>query len=586
MLFYRYIAYIFGILLVVHPFLYMHDSRTGNEDIVFLTAFVILGILLSMTLVRLFNRKHASGERASKIFAKTYDIATITTVDFAVSVYLFYGVLNILLVRHTGVDILWSMKWVAFLGGYVVVRTMPDKRPIAYALIVSGIIQSIIAIGQQNWWIDSNHIHFQITGSFGNPGQLGGYLAICFVAALGLNITKTVRKNKIGVVIGTFAIAIIAYGLILADSRAGWLAALVGAGIYFMPNTKLWSAKCKSVFFVTMTTIMACLCVLLFLYRPDSVRARMLTWRVSTDMISDVPILGHGIGTFNDHYMLYQAEYFNAHPDSEYLSVADNIQCPYNELLHIGTEQGVIGMLLVLIIFGTALYGCKSSRNLFKAALLSLIVFAMFSYPANVFPLMFLFAALSGAAAGKPLGRFRVDNAAWVSGTTLCIVMLIITGYGYVQYSKISNRIYSLYTSDTYNTANIEAIRADYPAFRNNRILRDTYLSWLAEHTSDDSDLPYIADITPVCESYVMIGDAFLRLNRHIEAERYYKIAASMIPTRMTPNYRLWKLYCEIGDTVQSINSADKVLTQHLKAENTLNIQLRAEVKAWLERRE
>lgn len=116
--------------------------------------------------------------------------------------------------------------------------------------------------------------------------------------------------------------------------------------------------------------------------------------------------------------------------------------------------------------------------------------------------------------------------------------------------------------------------------------MRDTYLSWLAEHTSDDSDLPYIADITPVCESYVMTGDAFLRLNRHIEAERYYKIAASMIPTRMTPNYRLWQLYCKIGDTVQSINSADKVLTQHLKAENTLNIQLRAEVKAWLERRE
>jgi Lipid A core - O-antigen ligase and related enzymes len=68
-------------------------------------------------------------------------------------------------------------------------------------------------------------------------------------------------------------------------------------------------------------------------------------------MITDKPLFGHGIGGFQREYMLYQAEYFKNHPDSNYAMLADIVKHPFNEFLLL-VEQGLVGGLLVgLFIF-------------------------------------------------------------------------------------------------------------------------------------------------------------------------------------------------------------------------------------------
>lgn len=75
-----------------------------------------------------------------------------------------------------------------------------------------------------------------------------------------------------------------------------------------------------------------------------------------------------------------------------------------------------------------------------------------------------------------------------------------------------------------------------------------------------------------------------MRFGEYSAAEGYYRTGADMIPTRMMPNYSLWKLYLETGDTANAISAAQRVVSQKLKMENTLNILKREEVKNWLEK--
>ena len=63
-------------------------------------------------------------------------------------------------------------------------------------------------------------------------------------------------------------------------------------------------------------------------------------------MISDKPIFGFGYNTFYSVYPDYQASYFNKHPNSKYKLLADNTKYGFNEILQIGVENGITGIIL------------------------------------------------------------------------------------------------------------------------------------------------------------------------------------------------------------------------------------------------
>ena len=92
--------------------------------------------------------------------------------------------------------------------------------------------------------------------------------------------------------------------------------------------------------------VLAGFAVGLYFYRSGSADARLLIWRVSLDMIADRPLTGFGPGNFPRYYMLYQADWFRAHPDSEFAAVADNAVYSFNEYIKLAVEEGLPGLLL------------------------------------------------------------------------------------------------------------------------------------------------------------------------------------------------------------------------------------------------
>lgn len=480
---------------------------------------------------------------------------TISKIDIALSAFCLYALL-----RGTHTDPLSLLYWGAAILTYIAIRQTKNKTIILNALVLSATVQSIIAIAQKIGYIASQHSLFDVTGSLGNPGQLGGYLAIGFV--ISITLLKT-QKHKL---IYLVTLCVIAIGLYLADSRASYVAVVIGiivlcADIILLSTKKYWKYLIP-----LCIVIVAVVSILTYNYRPDSADSRLLVWRVTMDMIADKPLIGGGLGSFEREYMLCQASYLTENPNSKFAMVADNVAYPYNELIHITVELGIIGLLLALSILWIV-FKRKHNRKI-KASIAGLVVFSMFSYPSYVFALLTLLFVLLGLLSNDK--SFRINLPRWTSP----IIISAFIGIG-VFYVIQGRCFWHLTPKSQFEKVNIKRLKAN-PQYSHNLIV------YWANNTSefDEGAVDYII---PSAENYCDLGDIYAKKGDYSKSEEYYLLASQMIPTRVKPNYKLWQLYVNTQDSTSALHIANKLLSQPLKIENTFTIRSKAEVSNWLE---
>lgn len=488
-----------------------------------------------------------------------------------IGMYLLWCGFNLLLPDRESIADTTLWKWAFLAAVYLIARLSPRKAWILWLLTAAGIVQTVYAIGQQTGYIASNHSLFPITGFMGNPGQMGGFQAVAFIAGM-LLLQKTAnRKLRLFVLIP--ALALISYSLWLSDSRASWIAAGLGLLVLYWSEirTRLTIRKWLYIplLIATVTTV-----ILLFNYRSDSANARLLIWRVSADMIADKPLMGHGTGGFNQQYMLYQARYFEHNPDSRFLMVADNAAYPYNEFLHVAIEQGLISLILLLAVLITAFQTTPDKRSF--APLAGLLAFSLFSYPSYKPELLVLFPLLLGYV-GQPLfskqprWRYGVLTAALIA-----ILVILFTALHFQQKTNENKRLLMLQYDD--QTAKFMSTNFDRHCL--NLRYNTLYLHWMLKYP-EMMDAKKLQRIFPTCENWCDIGDYYADQGRYDQAEAYYRTASQMIPTRILPNYQLWKLYLTQGWTEQAKQTAEHILFQPLKVENTFTLRVKGEVRRW-----
>jgi len=426
-------------------------------------------------------------------------------------------------------------QFLSLLCAYICIRQLPYKNPIYAIITVAGTIQAIYAITQSIGITHSNHLFFDVTGFMGNPGQLGGFQSVAFVSTI-IMLHNSISKHNSQKFLLYCSAVLIAYSLFLSQSRASFLAILVGSGIIYWKWLKVHLHKSKWLWFILIQALLILVATMYYL-RTSSVEARMLIWRVSADMIADKPLFGFGAYGFNMHYMLYQAEYFKNHPDSIFTLVADNATYPYNELIHITIEQGIIGLSLFLMLLYSIVTHTPDFRKV--APLMTLLIFSLFSYPSYKHSLAMLFPILTASLIpcdSTPKNK-KYNIVVSINSAILCILFTLLmfsTQKSYIKNTKI---------------------------------------------ISEDS----LQNIFPSCENWCAIGCFHVEKNQFNMAEAYLCQAAQMIPTRLCPNYQLWKLYVKQGDLMKAKKIGRKILTQPLKVENTYTLKAKAEIKEWLQ---
>ena len=461
---------------------------------------------------------------------------------------------------------------------YLFARHLNNRSIVFIGIACLGIWQAGIAIGQNFGWVDSNHRLFDVTGSFGNPGPLGGFLSISIIVSICLwNHLK--RKFTAAFIV---LIVIQFYALYLSDSRAGWMSVITGVAMLRFLNKKNFSLNFRKVGILLLLVVV--ILSGMYMYRPHSANGRFLIWKVTLSMIADKPIFGYGINGFSKNYMYYQAQYFNANPDSSLLQYSDNIAYPYNEFLRILVEQGIVGLILILGVLISALMS-KTNNNELKAVVCGYLTFAQFSYPSYVPGLLILFPLLIASIQSSSYVVYipRTYQYIFILFTILLIVYVGREGLFRIKCRQIIPQLFSenqLKESNANHFAETYYHRLlNYPS------MADLYGQYVYMKKNSNDAIKVLNDIkniVPTSEIYCDLGDLYKACNHLQKAKDCYQISHTMVPRRLTPVYKMFDLYREIDDTTSAREYARKALQVPVQIEGTRSIRMKTEMQQYL----
>lgn len=420
------------------------------------------------------------------------------------------------------------------------------------AMVVSGLIQAGIVTAQLCGIAATRHSYYDFTGSFPNPGPLGGWLCVAALAAVILTGQLWKRGRKTWATLCAAGGIYIGIILLLTDSRAAWLG--FAAGVFAMLCTLRF--RYKRLVLLSMAVITLVGALFLYGYKKDSADGRLLVWRVSADMIAQKPLAGHGIGTFQERYMFAQADYFERNPDSRFTNVAEQVSYPFNELVGVTCEQGIVGGLLLLFLVGSALLYRGNTEG--KTLLIGLSVFGLFSYPSAFLSFGLLFGAVLACCTSGTL----VSGYPFSRRTAVIIAGVVLLAGGALLYF----------------------ISADRNALVNRyALVREASGLTLGRDPNDLPRLEQMAQRLPIAGFYVEMGDLYLKIDSTHRAKYYYRTAARMIPSRLKPYDGLFRAYLQSGQLDSAALMARRIVTMPVKVSNTTTIRIRQTAQEWLQ---
>lgn len=233
-----------------------------------------------------------------------------------------------------------------------------DIKWIIYGLVLSSFFVSAYSIVQQI--IGHVTVDNRVVGIFGyNPNYVALYLAPITVLLTAYSLQLTAQRKIKGAILFFVAALTNFYGLYLTGSRAGLLA--VAAGIIFFLILHFWY-KIKAKFYLKIgliVLIMIAISGTAYAFRPNfkassgrvvsSNNVRWQIWQTSIEMIKKQPVLGAGLGNYQNAFGELTQDRVNF---KEYISPL--ALSPHNVFLMFYLTTGLLGFLAfiwLLIIF-------------------------------------------------------------------------------------------------------------------------------------------------------------------------------------------------------------------------------------------
>jgi O-antigen polymerase len=522
----------------------------------------------------------------------------------------------------------FSFRYIELLGLaviYLTIRIIETKHLIwiLCGVLISGTIQAIHGNLQLLGYYPSNHSGFKMTGSFFNPGPYAGFLAAVLPIAFGLYLFKNKIKESMSFFgfhklkmwqiltkyffeympfIGLVSILIV---LPASRSRAAWLAVILSSLVLMECRYSILNQLYNRVSKLKKLSIVVIGVIILatglygtYNLKKGSSDGRLFIWNVCGQIIKNNPLQGVGFDRFKAHYMNYQAEYFNNDNESSNSLVADNSYYAFNEFLQFVVEEGFLGT--ILLVWGMVLTFRTKTKDTHQylgyiviAGIITIAVFAFFSYPMQILPiklvLVTLIAILASLDKNKWWCQFKEsNNIVMYFGKLIsicCLFYVLVHGFVYTktidQALKNWQTAFTTYNYSDYESA-LEAYRKAYPYLKKDGDFLMNYGKTLTMAKNYDEAVVVLKEAKQHLNTTIIetaLGDAYMALKNYDEAEKAYKNAADMIPVRFYPLYLLAKLYEESGQDEKAITMATLILEKDVKIPSTAIREMRAEMK-------
>jgi len=629
-----------GIIIIIVPIYFKQNFVFDSQYEKSFLFFIFLGVLLIVTCLK-------------KAFCGFYDYIKITIIDVLLIVLFSYISINNFFISKIPAYTLNYYETISLFLFYFIIRSFCNFQFLFLFvfLMLSGIIQSIYAILQLYDIYPSHHSIFKITGGFLNPGPFSGYISsiypvalvfyLCFrktkeqelkkffISFLKLFFNKNNFENKkqefkklknklslikediLSVFLKYISLSSIFFIIIIlpaTQSRAAWTSVVIITFIILFIYRKdvlelklnkilkklrlLFSQKLMAVVILIMFFII--FFIGLYFLKPHSASGRLLIWKVTFNMFVDKIFTGHGFDKFEANYMIYQASYFIKYPESKYISLAgDNIYA-FNEFLKIGSELGIIGLLIFLSILYFSLKGLLYYDNYFKTAsktaIISILIFGLFSYPFNILAIkinFIFFLAVLSLNSSNVLFTFHVYKFKLIKPLYLITVLsLIYFFYQPVKDLKMGydNFVdgYSLYQYDDYEGC-LENYKKAYDlGMKYDGTFMVAYGKALSISGYHQKAIEILNDARLLLNNtilYTALGDSYKALNQYDKAEKSYLIAHNMAPDRFYPLYLLAKLYDEINQGKKAYEIAEKLINKQPKVPSQAVDEIKRELR-------
>ena len=477
---------------------------------------------------------------------------------------------------------------------------MPECRYLYATIIVFALALSLQGILQYTGLMPNGRNSFAVTGNFDNPAGFAAALVCIFPLCL-LFFTDNNKYLRYAVIA---VAAIMATAVFLSGSRAGMMAVAAAVVAWLLVKSKIVNQKSKIILFVLLTALP----VVLYFFKKDSADGRLLIWRCTLDMIADKPVMGHGHGAFQAKYMLYQAAYLDAHPDSKYTQLADNVLYPFNEYLLILAEHGIIGISVItfFVFLLVRAYRRNPSGEKLTAllSLLALAMFSFFSYPFRYpFTWVILFIILLGFqnTAGFTHGFVQkfIQNLRpamfWKHSRSIARITVFLLSAGLLAYTVMLTR-----AEITWNRIARQSLAGQtlkvlpeynklYPLLGENGLFLYNHAAELHEAKEYERSIAVFERCTQYfndMDVQMLLANNFKELGMYTEAEQHLKTAVAMCPVRFMPLYKLVKLYEACNRKDEALAMAKKIIEKDVKIPSPAITTIMNEMRQLLEAQE
>jgi len=404
-----------------------------------------------------------------------------------------------------------------------------------------------------------------------------------------------------------------------AMSRASWLAVVTGSLIVLCGHysgrfsyLKDYYGKHKKKILLTGLIIFISLITAfigMYFLKKDSADGRSLMWKIALQAAQKHPF-GVGLGNFSGAYGDAQADYFASGKGTETEEyVAGCPEYGFNEYLQIAVESGVISLILFIVIVFLSLKSLIVNRKWgIAGSMVSLLVFAFFSYSFSVLPFLIVFVFLPAnrrcEERGNPDNRTEGTQITLIrqiyAGNKLksalirvirviCVPFLCLLTTALCLYKVYpAYQAYKKWNTDKiyYNVGLYQDVAKDYESLY--PYLNDQ-IQFLFEYAQSLSKSEQYAESNEVlkraiqisCDPmlYNIMGKNYQALKEYDRAEACLIKATNITPNRLYPFYLLTKLYHEMGLQDKVNEMAGIVETKEPKVHSRAVEEMREEVR-------
>ena len=575
------------LMLIILPFVpHLLDISGEGEKAMGLSLLIFLSPLAILTAILFFSR---------------FNCIHITKLDICVFLLTCYILLQSLFLHHlTGQHII--------LGGllllYAIIRSLRSEsiKQLATILVICAVVQACYGLFQLFGVAKSQSALFNITGSFYNPGPLGGYLAMIFAIPL----TSIIRDGNLldahqqswKKTIYYFGVIVTATAIICSQSRAAYVSILLTCLILFYPAIRDYIVKLtktkKYLLYGTGVLVVLILSVCIFKYKTVSAFSRLYIWGITASILDKSNIwFGVGYNHFNPAYMNAQEMYFRNNPMSGYSDYADNIAFCLNEPLQALVELGIIGSLILLAII-YFVWTVRSGSNRFllqiKLCLFSILVFSCFSYPfhttiitLNTCICLAFISTLSAQDNRHIILSFKLNKIGRLISGILFLSLNIITAcYTNELASSLKDweKANYYYHDYRYKEALPHYKKANAFFSTDGNFLNNygKALSLAQRYEESNTILHQATQHTITSFSYTTMGQNYEMLGDMALAETYYWKAHWLVPSKDYPLYLLFKLYDKEGDSTKVVDMGYRILHKKQKVPSIASEQIRKDI--------